>query len=108
MDPRVVGNPIIRKLLACIWGWHAFRSQSYYSVWEVRKMANKHTYQSYCLVKRFSRSGWYASVVGSLMIPAIAMAATPSANQAVVKQLALNAYCSEAHSKSTSMANGST
>ena len=42
------------------------------------------------------------------MIPAIAMAATPSANQAVVKQLALNAYCSEAQSKSTSMANGST
>ena len=69
-------------------------------------MANKH-YQSYCLVKRFCRSGWYASVVGLLMIPAIAMGATPSANQAVVKQLALNAYCSEAQSKSTSMANGS-
>ena len=42
------------------------------------------------------------------MIPAIAIAATPSTNQAVVKQLALNAYCSEAQSKSTSMANGST
>jgi hypothetical protein len=70
-------------------------------------MANKHTYQSYCLVKRFCRSGWYASVVGSLMIPAIAIGATPSANQAVVKQLALNAYCYEAQSKSTSMANGS-
>jgi hypothetical protein len=71
-------------------------------------MANKHTYQSCCWVKRCCRSGWYASVVGSLMIPAIAIAATPSTNQAVVKQLALNAYCSEAQSKSTSMANGST
>jgi hypothetical protein len=70
-------------------------------------MANKHN-QSYCVVKRCCRAGWYASVVGSLMIPAIAMAATPSASQAVVKQLALNAYCSEAQSKSTSMANGST
>ena len=70
-------------------------------------MANKHTYQSYCLIERFCRSGWYASVVGWLMIPAIAVAATPSANKAVVKQLALNAYCAEAQSKSTSMANGS-
>ena len=71
-------------------------------------MAHKHTYQSRCLVKRCCRSGWYASVVGSFMMPAIAMAATPSTNQAVVKQLALNAYCSEAQSKSTSMANGGT
>ena len=71
-------------------------------------MANKHTYQSYCLVKWFCRSGWYASVVGSLMVTAIAVAATPPTHQAVVKQLALSAYCSEAQSKSTSMANGST
>jgi hypothetical protein len=70
-------------------------------------MANKHTYQSYCLVKWFCRSGWYASVVGSLMVTAIAVAATPPTHQAVVKQLALSAYCSEAQSKSTSMANGS-
>ena len=76
---------------------------------EVRKMADKHTYyQSYCLVKRFCRSRWFASVVGSLMITARAMAATPPANQAVVKQLALSAYCSEAQSRSNSMANGST
>jgi hypothetical protein len=36
------------------------------------------------------------------------MAATPPANQAIVKQLALSAYCSEAQRNSTSMANGST
>jgi len=72
-------------------------------------MAHKHTYQSYCLVERCCRTRWFANVVGSLMITARAMAATPPpANQAVVKQLALSAYCSEAHSKSISMANGST
>jgi hypothetical protein len=34
------------------------------------------------------------------------MAATPPANQAMIKQFALGAYCAEAQSNSTAMANG--
>ena len=42
------------------------------------------------------------------MVTSLAVAATPPTHQAVVKQLALSAYCSEAQGESTSLANGTT
>jgi hypothetical protein len=53
----------------------------------------------------FRRLWWKAAFAGSLLIACPAAAATVP--QASVNKFALNAYCSEAHHKAASLANGS-
>lgn len=53
----------------------------------------------------FRRLWWKAAFAGSLLIASPAAAA--NVPQAAVNKFALNAYCSEAHHKAASLANGS-
>jgi hypothetical protein len=69
---------------------------------------SKNQGQSDLSLKRFRRWFWRTAGAGSLLtIAAAAAAATAPGNQAVINKFALNAYCSEAQSKSASLANGS-
>ena len=50
---------------------------------------------------------WWGAVAGSLLIALPAAASNAPSDQALINQFALNAYCSEAQSKSALLAAGS-
>ena len=74
---------------------------------EVRKMRNnKNQRKSYFPLAQLRRCCWKAAFAGSLLITTTAAASSAPASQALVNKFALDAYCSEAQSKSTSLADG--
>jgi hypothetical protein len=71
-------------------------------------MWNKKSWQqSHFSLAQFGQSFWRAVFVGSLLIAVPAAASNEHGRLASINKIAVNAYCAEAQSKSSSLANGS-